>query len=95
VGNADRDDDDLVVVSGWACAPAEPGRVLRIDVYDRTHRLFSMAANRRREPAVARACGGNGVHGFYASPETSPRVIGELRVYAVHSRGVNRLLPDS
>jgi len=91
----DRDGDDLVIVRGWACAPAEPGRVLHIHMYDRTHLLFAMKADVRREPAVGRACGGNAVHGFRASNETDPKVIGELRVYAVHSRGVNRLLPDS
>ncbi len=95
INDPDRDGINNYVVAGWACVPAEPRRVLRIDIYDQRGLLFGVPANQQREPAIARACGGNAAHGFRVAGERFPNVVGPLRVYAVYGPGVNRLLPDS
>ncbi|MEM8533749.1 MAG: hypothetical protein AAGF95_23095 [Chloroflexota bacterium] len=60
-------------VAGWACAPSQPFRDLRIDVYNfgisggqftQDAYLGSLYANKTREPAVAALCAGNPNQGF-------------------------------
>lgn len=85
-------------VYGWTCAPAEPGRILRVDVYNGGRWLGTVLANNPREPQVGAACGGNSGHGYsgaVASVCTQPGpVTVDLRVYSVYSDSpaVNRLL---
>lgn len=88
-----------VSVAGWACAPSKPFQTLRIDVHNvaisggaptASTYLGSLFANKTRESAVARLCGGNPNHGFSGNVKgvcagRSGAIPVEIRTYAVFS----------